>query len=57
MVKEQYFTPLADVTHMPKHMGKKIKIYHYLPLLDDRNVNDEGLDAGGGYYQYQVGHL
>ena len=43
----QYFMPLADVTSMPKHMGKKIKKYHYLPLLDDANINDQGLDAAG----------
>ena len=45
--KEMYFTPLADVTNMPKHYGKKIKVYHYIPLLDDRNVNDMGIDASG----------
>lgn len=45
--KEQYFSPLADVTAMPKHFGKKIKQYLYLPLLDDRNANDQGLDAAG----------
>lgn len=45
--KEMFFTPLADVTKMPKHYGKKIKVYHYLPLLDDRNVNDQGIDAAG----------
>ena len=44
---EQYFTPLADVTTMPKHYGKHIKLYHYLPLLDDRNLNDQGIDAAG----------
>lgn len=43
----QYFMPLADVTAMPKHFGKKAKLYHYLPLLDDGNVNSEGLDAAG----------
>lgn len=48
--KEMYFTPLADVTAMPKHMGKTIKVYHYVPLLDDRNVNDQGLDAAGASY-------
>lgn len=46
-VKEQYFTPLADVTSMPKHFGKKIKLYHYLPLLSDANINDQGIDALG----------
>jgi N4-gp56 family major capsid protein len=45
--KEQYFSQLADVTSMPKNMGKKIKRFHYLPLLDDRNINDQGLDAAG----------
>ena len=45
--KEQYFSQLADVTAMPKNMGKKIKLYHYLPLLDDANINDQGIDAAG----------
>lgn len=45
--KEMYFSPLADVISMPKHYGKEIKVYHYLPLLDDRNVNDQGIDASG----------
>jgi N4-gp56 family major capsid protein len=35
---------------MPKHMGKKIKVYQYIPLLDDRNINDQGLDAAGASY-------
>lgn len=48
--KEMYFGQLADVTDMPKNMGKAIKMYHYLPLLDDRNVNDQGLDAAGSSY-------
>lgn len=47
LVKERYFGQLADVTSMPKHFGKKIKQFHYLPMLDDRNVNDQGLDAAG----------
>jgi N4-gp56 family major capsid protein len=47
LVKEQYFTPLADVTAMPKNFGKKIKRFHYLPLLDDRNLNDQGINAAG----------
>jgi N4-gp56 family major capsid protein len=45
--KEMYFSPLADVKSMPKHYGKQIKVYHYIPLLDDRNVNDQGIDASG----------
>lgn len=47
---EQYFTQLADVTDMPKHYGKKITKYHYMPLLDDRNINDQGIDANGATY-------
>ena len=45
--KEQYFSQLADTTSMPKNMGKKIKRFHYLPLLDDQNINDQGIDAAG----------
>lgn len=45
--KEQYFSQLADVTSMPKNMGKKIKRYHYIPMLDDQNLNDQGIDAAG----------
>ena len=45
--KEQYFSQLADVTSMPKNMGKTIKRYHYIPLLDDANINDQGIDASG----------
>lgn len=45
--REMYFGQLADTTSMPKHFGKTIKKYHYVPLLDDRNVNDQGIDATG----------
>ena len=45
--KEQYFMPLASVTNMPKHFGKTVKVYEYIPLLDDRNINDQGIDATG----------
>lgn len=68
--KDMYFSQLSDVTSMPKHMGKTIKRYHYIPLLDDRNYNDQGIDATGasvanevtititdpaGYSKYAVG--
>ena len=36
--KEMYFGQMADVRAMPKNMGKTIKQYHYLPILDDRNI-------------------
>lgn len=45
--KDQYFMPLANVINMPKHFGKKIKVHYYVPLLDDRNINDQGIDANG----------
>jgi N4-gp56 family major capsid protein len=47
LVKEQYFSQLASVTSMPKNMGKTIKQYLYIPMLDDRNLNDQGIDAAG----------
>lgn len=45
--KDQVFLPMADVRAMPKHYGKKISQYLWIPLLDDRNVNDQGIDASG----------
>lgn len=45
--KEQYFGQLASVKAMPANSGKEIKQYHYIPLLDDENVNDQGIDATG----------
>jgi N4-gp56 family major capsid protein len=45
--KEQYFMPLSSTINMPKNFGKTIKVFQYVPLLDDRNVNDQGIDANG----------
>ena len=45
--KEQYFIPMASVENMPKHFGKKMVVHQYVPLLDDRNQNDQGIDARG----------
>lgn len=45
--KDQYFTQLASAQAIPANYGKKIKRFHYIPLLDERNVNDEGIDATG----------
>ncbi len=52
--KERYFGQLADTVSMPKHMGKTIKRYHYLPLLDNANINDQGIDADGAIVQQSV---
>lgn len=48
--KKQYFSQLGNTVGLPKHMGKKIKRFHYLPILDDGNVNNQGLDAAGASY-------
>ena len=45
--KEQFFIPLASSIDMPKHYGKTVRIDEYSPLLDDRNKNDQGIDANG----------
>lgn len=45
--EQMFFSPLADSRQMPMHYGKELKVYYYVPLLDDRNVNDQGLDAAG----------
>jgi N4-gp56 family major capsid protein len=45
--KEQYFMQLSSTINLPKHFGKKIKKNSWVPLLDDANVNDQGLDAAG----------
>lgn len=29
------------------HFGKEIRFYVYVPLLDDRNLSDQGIDAQG----------
>ena len=50
MVKEQYFSQLSGTMDMPKNMGKTVKKFHWLPLLDDANVNDQGIDATGVSY-------
>lgn len=52
--KERYFTQLADTEFMPKHHGKKIVRERYYPVLDDRNINDQGIDANGNNTQKKV---
>lgn len=48
--KDEYFGQLASVKNMPKNMGDRIKQYFYVPVLDDRNINDQGIDAAGATY-------
>lgn len=47
LAKERVFTQMSGVYNLPLHSGKKIKKFHYLPVLDDRNVNSQGIDAEG----------
>lgn len=47
--RERKFGKMADVINMPKHSGKRIRAWRYYPLLDDRNLNDQGIDARGAY--------
>ena len=45
--KDQYFMPLSSTLDLPKHYGKEVRVYQWVPLLDDRNINDQGIDANG----------
>lgn len=45
--KQKFFSQLADTYTMPKHRGKKIRQYQWVPLLDDANINNQGIDAAG----------
>lgn len=46
-MRDQYFMPLAHVKDMPRNSGKVMKANVYIPILDDLNDSDEGLDAVG----------
>lgn len=52
--KDMVFGQLADSTAMPKNFGKTIKRFHYLPILDDANVTDQGIDAAGLQSNYAI---
>jgi N4-gp56 family major capsid protein len=45
--KQVYFSQLGDTVAQPKNYGKELVRYSYVPVLDDRNINDQGLDATG----------
>lgn len=45
--RDMYFMPLAQVKDMPRNSGKTMKANVYIPVLDDRNLSDEGIDAAG----------
>lgn len=61
--REQFFQPLASVKDMPRNSGKVMKANVYIPILDDRNVSEEGLDAAGNaldpslFYAFEDGEV
>ncbi len=58
--KVKTFSQMGDKLTQPKHYGDKIVKYHEIPILDDRNINDQGIDANGvtmtagTFYAYDV---
>jgi N4-gp56 family major capsid protein len=44
---QRRFQQLATTVEMPMHSGKSMQMYRYYPLIDDRNMNDQGIDANG----------
>ena len=48
--KKQFFGQMSGVLNQPKHFGKTVKKYLYVPILDDRNTKDQGIDATGTPY-------
>jgi len=45
--KKAFIGQLSGVRNQPKHMGKEIKKHLIIPMLDDRNINDQGINAAG----------
>lgn len=45
--KKKVFSQMGDRLTQPKHFGDKIVKYHEIPILDRRNINDQGIDAAG----------
>jgi N4-gp56 family major capsid protein len=45
--KSKTFSQLGDKLTQPKGFGDTIVKYHEIPILDDRNINDQGIDANG----------
>ena len=47
LAEELIFSQFSDTMHQPKHHGKKVIMDHYLPILHDANLTDQGIDANG----------
>jgi len=48
--RQRHFGNHASVMDMPKHYGKAIVKYHYLPVIHPENINDQGIDAAGAVF-------
>ena len=44
---QMIFQQMATTREMPKHSGRSMKMYKYHPVIDDANVNDQGISADG----------
>ncbi|MCH9665512.1 MAG: N4-gp56 family major capsid protein [Gammaproteobacteria bacterium] len=49
--RTDFFQQMADTMTMPKNSGKEVEMFEYYPILDDRNINDQGIDATGAVYE------
>jgi len=45
--KQKVFSMLGESLTQPKHYGQKMVKYHDIRIIDDRNINDQGIDANG----------
>ena len=45
--KKAFIGQLSGTRNQPKNAGKEIKKHLIIPVLDDRNINDQGIDAAG----------
>lgn len=46
--KDMVFSSMSSNEQLPKHMGRTIKKYKYIPIIDDKNVYPDGMNASGG---------
>jgi len=44
---EMIFSQMSSTVGMPKHFGKEIVKHRYVPLIDDENINSQGLGTDG----------
>lgn len=51
---KKIFSQLATTISMPKNNGKTIKMERYIPLLDDENINNQGIDATADHDEYET---